>query len=306
MYKSTLIAFVSLFSTICLKAQESKELDLVIKSELNREFHTTIEGKGDITLNLTFSEEELGVDPCYSMLHAVRSVQGWYSFDSTPDERVNFSGGALILDTIYLYVGVNGKGDSGLRCGKWIDFENGGQEIEFTERFMFTGSGSNEWFDNKTVSPVNPIFSSQDVLVEQFIYVSMEDGTKLDLMPIIVDHHGDLLYPYSHLYYKKCFATDEVINVLLVKYNEYSCWNEYQEMIHLSFDKKTLELIDSKRYQISKCDKLACSFMDSAHEDNKIYDIYSYGSSGGTEIKEVLVGQFKIEKAKVHIMKKWF
>jgi hypothetical protein len=307
MHKKLLIKLLIVLTTVSLHAQEAKELDLVFKSELNREFHTTIEGKGAITLNLTFSKEDLGVDECYSMHHAVRLISGWYSFDTNKDEKIVLSGGIFSWDTMYLYVGVDNLGESGIRCGKWIDYENGEeQEIGFTERFMFTGTGSGEWFDNKTTLSVNPIFSTQDDIVEKFIYVLMEDGTKFDLKPIIMDKHWDLLYSYSNLYYKKCFTNDNTINVLMVKYNEHSCWNEYQVMIHMSFDKNTLEVIDSKSYQISKCDKLASDFMESDHEDNKTYNVYAYGLEDDGEMDEALVGQFQIKEAKVRVMKKWF
>lgn len=308
MCKSTLITLISLATTFLLHAQETKELDIVFQSELNKEFHTSIEGKGNITLNLTFSNEDLGVDECYSMYHAVRWVEGWYSFDAIPGAKTPFSGGILNGDTMYLYVGVTIDGDSGMRCGKWIDYENGEQEIEFTERFMFTGSGSNEWFDNKSSSIVEPIFSSQDDVVEEFIFIQMEDGRSLDLMPVIKEKHYDLLYPYSHISYKKCVVTDKVINVLFMKYNEYSCWNEWKAIINLSFDKNTLEIIDSKRYEVSRCDKIRTDFapLENPHQDTNVYQIYQYGYEDGAEIPEKVVGSFSMKNAQVQVLEKWF
>ena len=205
---------------------------------------------------------------------------------------------------MYLYVGTRKHSNSGIKCGNGL-ISKWGEEVKFAERFMFTGSGSNTW-SCKTTQSVGGIFSSQDDLVKKSMFVALEDGRNLDLMPAITDQHMDLLFPHSNLYYSKCFTSGNQINILLVKQNEYSCWNEYQDMIYLSFDKNTFEVIESKRYQISKCDKLACDFMESKHEDNRTYDIYEYGFEDGGDSREVLVGQFQIEKAKVRILKKWF
>jgi hypothetical protein len=308
MHKTILITLIIILTTVFLNAQEFKELDVVFKSELNREFHTTVEGKGDITFNLTFSEEDLGGDECYSIYHTIRFIKGWYSFDNNKDEKIVLSGGVFSMDTMYLYVGVNGDENTGVRCGKWIDYENGEQEVEFTERFMFTGSGSNEWVQNNTAASVGAIFSSQSDLVKEFIFVPMEDGRRLDLMPIIQAKYWDLLAPNSHTSYTSCVVTDDVINVLFMKHNEYSCWNEWKAIINLSFDKNTLEIIDSKRYEVSRCDKIRTDFApeETKHQDSNVYRIYKYGYENGAEIPEKMLGSFSIKNAKVQILEKWF
>ncbi|NQY05092.1 MAG: hypothetical protein HRT68_02530 [Flavobacteriaceae bacterium] len=310
MHTIRLTLLMSVFITFFTNAQYKQELDVLFKNESENVFHTTIKGKGKITLELRFLEEEVNVDPCYSIHHAIRSVEGRYFYKGKKNKSIKLQGG-LSLDTLYLYAGIDRKlENTGVTCGKLVTYENDQErEVDFSERFMFTGSGMNQWFDNSATRVVAPIFSSEDSLVKKTIKVVLDDGRKLDLTPAIQKDHWDVLYPHSELLYKKCVVTDTSIRVLLIKHNEYSCWNDYASMIQLTFHPMSLKQIGSQRYEISRCDKLATDFdfmAGEAIEENKRYKVYSYGSEkkGGSELQ--LEGSYCIKEAEVVILEKWF
>jgi hypothetical protein len=242
MHTISLTLLMSVFITFFTNAQHKQELDVLFKDESEKVFHTTIQGKGKITLALRFLKEEVNVDPCYSTHHANRPVEGRYFYKGKKNKSIKLQG-VLSLDTLYLYAGIDRKlENTGVTCGKLVVYENDQErEVDFSERFMFTGSGMNQWFDNSSTRVVAPIFSSEDDLVKKTIKVVLEDGRKLDLTPAIQKDHWDVFSPHSELVYKKCVVSDTSIRVLLIKHNEYSCWNDYASMIQLTFHPKSLK-----------------------------------------------------------------
>ena len=72
-----LTLLMSVFITFFTNAQHKQELDVLFKNESNKLFHSNIKGKGKITLALNFLKEEVNVDPCYSIHHAIQNVYSY-------------------------------------------------------------------------------------------------------------------------------------------------------------------------------------------------------------------------------------
>lgn len=300
-YYPTFLIVLLLNHTIL--GQEVKELDFVIENQYHNTYNTKLEDGTSINFDLTFTDEELGIDICYSMYHGYRFVEGEYT--SSKGEK-NSLIGLYNFDTLKLYViSDTDLNSSGLRCGMLTRYGDDTKEIAYAEKFQFTGIGFNEWINGTDTMKVDPIDDFKDDLVETSIYIKKGNGEKMDIKYAIKDTHYDFLYPYSELVFQECYEEDNEINLLLVKHNHYSCWNEYESMVQLTFDRSTYELIGNKRYMISKCEKFATDFWGENKEDNKIYNIYSYGFVDGKEKKEEKVGSFSLNKAKVTILEKW-
>ena len=286
----------------------SAALEFVIEQDKHRSLHTRIDGDQPITLDLTFMDEERASDTCYSIHHAYRPVRGWYSHDDREDERTPLVG-TYHNSSLILYVPDDTNSASiGVRCGELIDHSRDDREIGYREKFVLTGTEPGVFSADAKTLTVDPVSELQSDLVETSFFLVTPDNERLDLTAALVPHRVDILKPTSALTHASARRIGDRINLLLIQYNDYSCWNDYTSATQLTLSADTLEVIEEAVYFTDRCGRFYSDIggpreLQREYREGHIYSVYS--DEGGAS-KQDVIGRFTIEEAQLNILQQWF